>query len=947
MSLRASERRPVSSYLRRFALLNMGESEFVRLVQAMTVRAFITLTTGSALCARVGAMPLKVGSGLVSNPRRVSVLIQSIEQESAVQKAISEAKPDAFEVWLAERPRWLQTAANRLITTKAVPNEKDLAELADLCSAEAGGLEAAFSAVTPGALAIAASRPLLRIEKLSEVRGVNRIKDHASLDFGSGNLAAVYGENGSGKSGFSRVLKQACGSRSKEDIHTNIFSKEGVSPQAVFHVSIDGQAKELNWTVEGGPLRMLRDVHVFDSMVASNYVGSPNEAHYEPSRMRFISQLIRICGGVSEQLKARKLLLSKKLPLLPPTLANTQGGKWVGSLRATTPSAEIERESSFSDADDAERIAGEGVLVEKNPATRQNSANQEKSALVQVLASIAGLKIGLSDERLGALISARSDAAAKRLAANEAASKMFANAPLEGVAQQTWMALWEQAGQYAQMHAYPGQAFPNVGEGALCVLCQQPLDGEGKSRLSHFSEFVLGGLEKAAKDTEKVAEELANALPKPPTAAAWAVQASVLKFEDAPSSELLKAINARLSAVHKAAAVEELPLVDWGPIEECHKKISASLDAEIKMLVDLQADGKRKQLEERVAHLRAAQWLNQNKASVVEEVERLKQVSSLEKADALTSTTALTKKHTELSKDELHKGYQDRFAAELASLGGKRIPVRPESRQQGKGKVTFGIDLYGAVKTTRADSVLSEGEARVVALAAFLADVTGADHGSPFIFDDPISSLDQGFEERVVKRLVALSMTRQVIIFTHRLSLLTLLEGEFGKLKAEAEASGAPAVKMLVRSVRSFGAHSGIAVDMSIRDMKPKNAVNRMRQDVATLRKLVEAGDIDAFDVRAKALCSDLRILVERCVENVLLNDVLVRFRRDVQTKGRIGKLANIQAEDCALLDELMTRYSVFEHSQADELPAEKPDIDEIEQDVKKLEAWIAEFSER
>jgi ABC-type Mn2+/Zn2+ transport system ATPase subunit len=63
--------------------------------------------------------------------------------------------------------------------------------------------------------------------------------------------------------------------------------------------------------------------------------------------------------------------------------------------------------------------------------------------------------------------------------------------------------------------------------------------------------------------------------------------------------------------------------------------------------------------------------------------------------------------------------------------------------------------------------VLSEGEYRIVSLAAFLADVGGKDFSAPFVFDDPISSLDQDFEEAVVQRLVELSQERQVIIFTH------------------------------------------------------------------------------------------------------------------------------------------------------------------------------------
>ncbi len=185
--------------------------------------------------------------------------------------------------------------------------------------------------------------------------------------------------------------------------------------------------------------------------------------------------------------------------------------------------------------------------------------------------------------------------------------------------------------------------------------------------------------------------------------------------------------------------MENIPAVDWAVIDGAIADVSASHTAELKVLLELQGDGKRKQMEARVLELQALQWLRPNKTSIVEEVARLKAVALLDNVVKLTSTAALTRKHTDLAKDDLHKGYQDRFSAELCFLGGKKLPVKPESKQAGKGKITFGLTLQGVERTLAAELVLSEGETRIVALAAFLADISGLDHRSPFIFDDPIS----------------------------------------------------------------------------------------------------------------------------------------------------------------------------------------------------------------
>ena len=69
-----------------------------------------------------------------------------------------------------------------------------------------------------------------------------------------------------------------------------------------------------------------------------------------------------------------------------------------------------------------------------------------------------------------------------------------------------------------------------------------------------------------------------------------------------------------------------------------------------------------------------------------------------------------------------------------------------------------------------------------------------------------------------------------------------------------------------------------------------------------------------------------------------------MKFRRDIQTKGRLSKLTKIEQSDCDLIDDLMTRYSVFEHSQSDELPAPCPDLQQIEHDVDALASWINAF---
>jgi len=87
--------------------------------------------------------------------------------------------------------------------------------------------------------------------------------------------------------------------------------------------------------------------------------------------------------------------------------------------------------------------------------------------------------------------------------------------------------------------------------------------------------------------------------------------------------------------------------------------------------------------------------------------------------------------------------------------------------------------------------------------------------------------------------------------------------------------------------------------------------------------------------------------LIERFIENKLLGDVVHRFRRAVNTQGKLEKLALITSEDCKLFEGFMTKYSKYEHSQSDELEVNPPMPEELKEDMEILKKWHIEFSKR
>jgi hypothetical protein len=140
---------------------------------------------------------------------------------------------------------------------------------------------------------------------------------------------------------------------------------------------------------------------------------------------------------------------------------------------------------------------------------------------------------------------------------------------------------------------------------------------------------------------------------------------------------------------------------------------------------------------------------------------------------------------------------------------------------------------------------------------------------------------------------------------------------------------------------------TGDVTDLPVNLARTDKAANRLANErLEAAKKAFVEGDA-AYENEAKGLCRDIRILLERIVEKDLINEVVKRFSPEVNTKGRIQVLAKITEDDCKFIDDYMTKYSVFEHSQPEETPVALPKPDEIEADLAAIINFIARIRQR
>ncbi|MDD2309196.1 MAG: AAA family ATPase [Desulfuromonadaceae bacterium] len=839
--------------------------------------------------------------------------------------------------WLHGRHDWLQEAATRILKNGNL-NTVDFDDLTALCKTEAGQKKTK-NRIFPGLTSKSAVTNELRLVSIGDINGIENLAPRKPLVFGSGNLTVIYGNNGSGKSGYTRILKKACGKAHAVDLRPNVFESTPSKCSCTIRFKLGGTTQSQEWETKDEAILELAPVDIFDTECGKFYLGKENEASYIPDSVALFDLLVKACEGVKQRLQTEINNLPSKLPSIPANFAGTDTTKAYLNLKPTQTEADLVALLLWTDADKQALLNLEERLKTDDQAKLAIQKRAQKVQLDAIINKLMAAIGKLSVEACKHVHNLKRSAVDKRTIAVEGAKTVLASASLAGIGSQTWRALWEAARQYSSIEAYQEYDFPFTEDGSKCVLCQQKLEAPVQKRLRDFEGYVKGEIEKAAKVAENARDEVINALPKIPKMdeVDTACQAAGLETDLWLSrlSEAWKAIEQLVEELKSSS--ENVPagifpqnypwLKDLLSRSKALEEQATQHDADALTFDRAKAN---KQRDELLAKL----WTSQQSEAIKAELRRLNQVEKISEWMSSTNQIAISKQAGIIAEKMITDAYIERFNNELKLLGAKRIKVELVKTRTTKGRAMHGIRLKGLKSNgITPPEVLSEGERRIVELAAFLADVTGKTDDAPFIFDDPISSLDQDFEEKTIDRLIMLSATRQVLIFTHRLSFLGILNDKASPdivcIRHEPWGTGEPG------EVPLFGKNPEGVLKV-LRDERLKQAEKVLKQDGS-----------EAYYPLAKGICSDFRILIERIVELVFLADVIQRHRREVHTKNKIGKLAKITSDDCLLVDEFMGKYSCYEHSQSAEAPVDVPPPNDLYDDINKLLTWHGEFKGR
>ncbi len=838
---------------------------------------------------------------------------------------------DLLQKWFSDRPQWLQIAAARLLQ-----QSEDISELTTLCQQEADGILDKASCFFPVSAFSQTKSGSVRLCSISNIKGVNALSPKSPLEFGKKNITIVFGNNGSGKSGYVRLLKHVCGAREPGPLHNNVYNTSSTLQKADISFELNGNSKKYLWLGQG-VCDDLRNINIFDTSFGKVFISGENEVSYEPPVLSFFSSLILICEKVAAKLVIEANRYPSKKPNMPADKKTTPEGVWYENINTKTTSQDIDMHCAFNESE-MQRL--QKRLNEQAPAKKAKQLRTQKLHIETLVQDAEKYLDQLSEENCQQIKAAKKKIIQKKAAAESAANKVFSNSELGGIGSDVWKELWEAARKYSLSVAYVETEYPHVSEGSRCVLCQQTLTQEAKERLTSFENFIKKEIQKNVVNAEVEYENVILTIEELPASETLKTKMDAAGISlDEKRSQIMEFFNQlqrrrkQLLGADPEETLIPLPYPNW--IEEAKTDLNILHEQAVRFEEDAKVDN-RDALNKELHSLQARKWLSEHRLAIDEEIKRLNLLSQIQNAKKLTTTKALSQKKGELSETFITNGFVQRFNSELKALGAAQIKIELVKSKVSKGRVLHKFQLIG-VTQIGLDDVLSEGENQIVSIAAFLADVTGTDSKAAYVFDDPISSLDQTYEETVAQRLIELSHNMQVIVFTHRLSFL-------GTIKHFSDKKD---IKFDLISIRSSDRSNGEPASFPLSQSDIKTALNILiNQRYQEAKNAYENSEFEQSDNLLKGMCSDFRILVERCIENDLLCGVVQRFQRPISTL-KLKQLAKLESIDCILLDSLMTKYSGFEHSQPEESPVNLPNPDELKVDMEKLKDWRNEYASR
>ncbi len=783
------------------------------------------------------------------------------------------------------------------------------------------------------------SETLLPLIAIKGIENVNALPNGTEITFGP-KLTVCYGANGSGKSGYGRIIASACFTRGKRKIYPNLKAETVTKSEAKaeFVIGSGDDEQTIPYTHGDSSNRILKRFSMFDSHSAKIQLDNENTLQFIPAQLAMFDKVNTAVKSMENLLKEEK-----RENLVVNPLGNSFGDT-ISVISEGLLSPDLTKDDEeillYSDYPvDGEKqievvMKNKEALVKLNIDAEKKKFYEDRNILSRFKNEIQVFINNYSDEgkhSLNKLINGVND---KKKILAKLGAESFNDDIFLSIGSEKWKSLLRAA---KELHDHEQELKEGHFELEECLLCHQALGDKEKSLFGNYWEFLLST---AATDL-KMAQDVLNKERK------RIEQARVTVPRTGENETIIKL----LISLGKSKLVEQMKihleradliLLDWDKKIESLSDVDnanlpeflpTSFDSLISEIDEKNAKLKDPKsdidaLDKQIIELQHRKLALNVKEEYIEYLEWLRWKVKANRVVMAGTKRNYTDERSVLFDLIVTDKYMEVFREECVAL---RADMDLQINKRGSDGKTLVSKKLSFSRDKVPSEVLSEGEQKVCAIADFLSEARLDPRNWGIIFDDPVTSLDHKRKDTIAKRLVSQADDRQVIVFTHDVTFLL-------SLVKYAEDKGVEYKKL---HIRQSGNETGlvdermpwIAENCKARKGKLKDQLQRIG---TMIRKNEHPEDIEK-DV--KLWSESLRESWERAVEERLLKGTVERYRPSVET-SKLKKLVITQE----LLNEVeagMTETSKWIHDRAAGLNVSIPNEDELKQYIERYERFL------
>lgn len=775
----------------------------------------------------------------------------------------------------------------------------------------------------------------IQLQSLSEVKGVNKLADAQIINFAK-NVTVVYGENGSGKTGYCRILKSLGFSYdTKNAIFSNI-NEAKVSQSAQIKYSVSGVDETLLWN-GNNTNNDLSSISVFNNNCVQISLGDGRGLIVSPIGFHLFNLVV-------DELNELNNLMTKSISERPTKLAwdvnltpNTPQSIFISTLNDKSVEQTLSDISDFTEKHSADLASTEVELKNLNKALIESEIKTYSAQITELQLNIE--KIESTKLILNTTVWAQIQLLNKNLKDLESRTQkgikeIAETKGIEFYNTNEFQNFIKSAEQYIQLLNKPN--YPDDTK-EICVYCRQELDGDDtKELLKNYRQLLNDNTQ---DEIIKLKQDKVLLVEKIKALSTVIFHQDTFGLEDGkhalqPPSIISynNDLNRIKDIIVKDKIVDGLKFdLNYDVTFEYLKKALNGLieKREKKLVIFNNIDIQEVKLKVKIAELKDRQTLNSNIDEIKKVMIYLKVISRLEKNRNKFSTNSISRKTTEARDQLVKQNFINIFNNEIKLLRKGAIKIELDfGTSKGSSKVQQKINTYYSLF-----DILSEGEQKAIALAEYLTELQLDTSQSPVIFDDPVNSLDHHIIDDVSRRLINLSIDRQIIICTHSILLFNSL----------LHFSGQTTFKNLdykfYNSKTQFG-RTGYITEAE----EEINGVNPLIKQINTLINNTPK-DRDEGDIASDGY-GYLRSAIEVCVEKEIFLGTVKRYQKNIVLGAFVkvnGDLINTHKDK---LNELFERCSGYikGHSNPTEIHND-PTLAELKndfEDFKKIRAFFA-----